>query len=92
VRTVASETPEPSIAYRLHANELIATLRTDERQGLGDEEARARLARHGPNELAAHKACEGLVLAVTSSKMFDEERAHTLLHLLRHLDPRRVGS
>ena len=60
VRTVASETPEPSIAYRLHANELIATLRTDERQGLGDEEARARLARYGPNELAAHKACEGL--------------------------------
>ena len=53
--TVASETPEPSIAYRLHASELIATLRTDERQGLGDEEARARLAQYGPNELAAHK-------------------------------------
>ena len=54
--TVASETPEPSSAYRLHASELIATLRTDERQGLGDEEARARLARYGPNELAAHEA------------------------------------
>jgi len=33
--TVASETPAPSIAYRLHAAELITTLRTDERQGLG---------------------------------------------------------
>lgn len=54
--TVTSETPEPSIAYRLHASELIATLRTDERQGLGDEEARARLAQYGPDELAAHKA------------------------------------
>ena len=54
--TVARETPEPSIAYRLHANELIATLlRTDERQGLGDEEARARLAQYGPNALAAYK-------------------------------------
>jgi cation transport ATPase-like protein len=49
VPTVASETPELSIAYRLHASELISTLRTDERQGLGDEEARARLAQYGPN-------------------------------------------
>jgi len=53
--TVASQTPEPSIAYRLPASELIATLRTDERQGLGAEDARARLAQYGPNELAAHK-------------------------------------
>jgi hypothetical protein len=45
VPTVASETPEPSIAYRMHAGELIAALRTDERRGLGDGEARARLAR-----------------------------------------------
>ena len=56
VPTVASETPEPSRAYRQHASELIATLRTDERRGLGDEEARARLAQYGPNELAADKA------------------------------------
>ena len=54
--TVAGETPEPSIAYRLHASELIATLRTDERRGLSHEAARARLAQYGPNELAAHKA------------------------------------
>ena len=53
--TVASDTPASSIAYRLHAADLIATLRTDERQGLGDTEARARLAQYGPNELAAHK-------------------------------------
>ena len=53
--TAASEMPEPSIAYRLEANELIATLATDERRGLNDEEARARLAQYGPNELAAQK-------------------------------------
>ncbi len=53
--TVASETPEPSIAYRLHVSELIARLRTDERRGLSDEEARARLAQYGSNELAAEK-------------------------------------
>jgi hypothetical protein len=39
--TVASETPAPGIAYWLHASELIATLRTDERQRPGDEEVRA---------------------------------------------------
>jgi Ca2+-transporting ATPase len=55
VPTVASETPEPSIAYRLHVSELIARLRTDERRGLSDEEARARLAQYGSNELAAEK-------------------------------------
>jgi P-type Ca2+ transporter type 2C len=53
---VASETPEPNIAYRLHASQLIATLRTHEGRGLGDEEARARLAQYGPNALAAAKA------------------------------------
>ena len=54
--TLASDTPAPDVAYRLHAAELIASLRTDRRQKLGDEEARARLAGYGPNELAAHKA------------------------------------
>src|SRR5262249_35637834 len=49
VPAVARETLEPSIAYRLHASELIATLRTDARQGLHDEEARARLAQYVPN-------------------------------------------
>jgi Ca2+-transporting ATPase len=56
VPTVANETPDPSSAYRLHASELIATLQTDARQGLRDEEARARFAQYGPNELAAPKA------------------------------------
>ena len=53
--TVASETPELATAYRLHAGELIATLRTDERRGLSDEDARTRLAQSGPNVLAAEK-------------------------------------
>jgi hypothetical protein len=56
VPAAASETPELSTAHRLHASELIATLRTDARQGLGNEDARARLAQYGPNELAAHTA------------------------------------
>jgi Ca2+-transporting ATPase len=55
VPTAASEMPEPSNAYRLEANELIATLGTDDRRGLSDEEARTRLAQYGPNELAAQK-------------------------------------
>ena len=53
--TVASATPELTSAYRLHASELVATLRTDERRGLSDEDARARLAQYGSNELAAEK-------------------------------------
>jgi hypothetical protein len=40
--TVASETPEPSIAHRLHASELIAALRTDERQTSWRHSRRAR--------------------------------------------------
>jgi P-type Ca2+ transporter type 2C len=59
VPSVASEAPEPSQAYRLNASELIARLRTDERGGLNEEEARARLTEHGPNELAAQKPVPG---------------------------------
>jgi P-type Ca2+ transporter type 2C len=55
VPTVASETPELATAYRLHAGELIATLRTDERRGLSDEDARARFAQYGPNAVTAEK-------------------------------------
>ena len=53
--TVASEAPGPSMAYRLHARELVARLGTNEQSGLSEEEARARLAQYGPNELAAEK-------------------------------------
>ena len=53
--TATSETPEPSIAYRLEAGELVARLGTDDRRGLSDEEARARLAKYGSNELATEK-------------------------------------
>jgi P-type Ca2+ transporter type 2C len=54
MRTAATDTPQLSGAYRLPASDLIATLRTDERRGLSKEDARARLARYGPNELASH--------------------------------------
>jgi Ca2+-transporting ATPase len=40
-------------AYRLRVDDVIAALATDERRGLTDDEARARLQRVGPNELAA---------------------------------------
>ena len=53
--TVASEAPEPSMAYRLHASELVARLGTNAQSGLSEEEARARLAPYGANELAAEK-------------------------------------
>jgi Ca2+-transporting ATPase len=55
VPTVASETPNPSIAYRQPVDDLIAALETDERRGLSDDEARSRRERYGPNELAAEK-------------------------------------
>ena len=53
--TVASETPDSSMAYRLRASELIATLGTSEQRGLSDEDAHARLAQYGSNELAAEQ-------------------------------------
>ena len=40
-------------AYRLTADAVIKALGADVRRGLTDDEARARLARDGPNELAA---------------------------------------
>src|SRR5687768_14502599 len=43
------------MAYRLHASELVARLGTNEQSGLSEEEARARLAQDGPNELAAER-------------------------------------
>jgi len=43
------------MAYRLDASEVLARLRTAERRGLSDDDARARLAESGSNELAAEK-------------------------------------
>ena len=42
-----------SIAYRVPVEDVLAALETDARRGLTAAEARARLARAGPNELAA---------------------------------------
>jgi Ca2+-transporting ATPase len=53
VPTVASEAQESSIAYRLRASELVEKLGTSVLAGLSEEEASARLAQYGPNELAA---------------------------------------
>jgi Ca2+-transporting ATPase len=44
-----------STAYRSRADDVISALASDERQGLTDDEARARLKRFGRNELAAEK-------------------------------------
>src|SRR5206468_3716056 len=43
----------PDAAFRLAANDVIESLGAGGRHGLTDEEARARLERDGPNELAA---------------------------------------
>jgi Ca2+-transporting ATPase len=42
-------------AYQPEFSEVLAALHTDERHGLNDAEARARLARYGRNELTADK-------------------------------------
>ena len=47
------------MAYRLHASELVAKLGTNEQRGLSEEEARARLAQYGSNELASEKPLPG---------------------------------
>ena len=44
-----------STPYRQPVDEVLAALGTDARGGLGEEEARRRLERHGRNELAAEK-------------------------------------
>src|SRR5262245_48845143 len=53
--TVPTETPEPVMPYRLQTRDLIARLGSDGQRGLSGDEARARLAEHGPNELATEK-------------------------------------
>ena len=46
---------EPTMAYRQPAEAVVAALGTDARRGLSQAEARARLERHGRNELTAEK-------------------------------------
>ena len=53
--TTTSQPPDSSMAYRQRVEDLITTLGADRRQGLTDEEARARLERYGRNELAAER-------------------------------------
>ncbi len=47
---------DPSDAYRLTAEEIVATLGTDLQRGLTDAQASERLVRYGHNELAAEPA------------------------------------
>jgi Ca2+-transporting ATPase len=48
-------TRESTPAYRQGVNEALTVLGADARRGLNEGEARARLVRHGPNELTAEK-------------------------------------
>ena len=50
-----SETTEPPAAYRETVANVVAALGIDIERGLNDDEARSRLERYGPNELAAEK-------------------------------------
>jgi Ca2+-transporting ATPase len=52
VVTTATVAWDPASAYRQPADAVLAALATDPRRGLTEAEARARLARHGRNELA----------------------------------------
>jgi Ca2+-transporting ATPase len=53
--SAAVREPDPASAYRRPAADVVAALATDARHGLTEAEARARLARHGRNELTAEK-------------------------------------
>jgi Ca2+-transporting ATPase len=53
VSSPARKSPDASIAYLLNVEEVIKALKTDANVGLTDDEARARLERHGRNELTA---------------------------------------
>jgi Ca2+-transporting ATPase len=53
VPTVADKTLDLSIAYRWHIDDLAATLNTDLRRGLTEDDARTRRERFGPNEFAS---------------------------------------
>jgi Ca2+-transporting ATPase len=55
VPSAASETQDPSIAYRRSFADVLAALGSDAQRGLTDDEARRRLERHGRNELTAEK-------------------------------------
>jgi Ca2+-transporting ATPase len=57
--TAANEAPDPSSAYRLPIDDLIAALGTNKHQGLCEDEARSRLKEYGPNELAADDIVPG---------------------------------
>jgi P-type Ca2+ transporter type 2C len=50
--SAATVSKEP---YQQNVNELLAALDTDDRRGLSEGEARARLARYARNELTAEK-------------------------------------
>jgi len=61
--------------YLVSADDALTGLGTDARLGLSEGEARARLARHGRNELTAEKA-------VPAWKKFLAQFAHPLVILL----------
>jgi len=53
--SVGAIVPDLEASYRSEPDALLAALGTDARRGLSQDEARARLARYGRNELAAEK-------------------------------------
>jgi Ca2+-transporting ATPase len=57
--SAASEQPGSSMAYRRQIEDVVAQLGSDVQLGLQETEARSRLERDGPNELAAEKPVPG---------------------------------
>ena len=60
-----SDTIQPHFPYRMAQDEVVAALATDARAGLSVEEVRARLERHGRNELAAEKPVPTVIMEET---------------------------
>ena len=56
---VADDTPDLSIAYRWHINDLVGTLKSDVQRGLTEDDVRTRRERFGLNELAAERPTPG---------------------------------
>ena len=77
--TVASEAPEPSMAYRLHASELVARLGTNEQSGLS-EAGSARSARAIRTERARRgETCPGVAaipVAISGCARHPASRRH----------------
>jgi hypothetical protein len=69
VHTVASETPDSSIAYRQRVENVIAALGSDGQRGLSEDAARSRLERYSgpPSRVGCTTWCKATANAIVST-------------------------